>query len=319
MIHALLPILLAALPAGMPRSAPGTQEATPPAPAHVGRAFLFRPDPALGRALCWSPAAASDAEVASATAAALKARVLSTGRFVEAQVAAEEDGLVSVTFVGRMPDATEAYLRQALAAGGRPELRVEAGEADLVERGTTAEAERRRLEAWRATHAGTTAAAFAAVPFEEGGPSAGLGWLDARPAQDGAAQPRLVLARERFPLWSEPHVPGRGPAIVEGAAGPFALGIPLDEPQREALSVFLGRHAARRLLHVLDEVVLAPASLTRAPDQQLVVEAGLSLDELRVAVLALSSPPLPAPLEFVGFSQRPLGSVVPRAEDRSER
>ena len=306
-----------------PAVEPGVEPKRPP----MGRAFLFRIDAQEGRRRGWADAAATDEEIFERVFASMRGRIRSSGRFVEAQAALEPDGIVSVTFVGRMSRSIEDMLANGLGGAGRLEWGLPATPSSGLD------AERARLARWLAARkeAGEDPNPFAFAAHSAGASESSLRWapelgasLDERWSADAwhpfeAASLRLLRRDEveRMAMRSQERnwlllvVPREGaresfesaciepPPDAEGETGAADEGSPPARAQPRA-----------RLL--LDGCVAPPLTQTRVPGdgEFFAVAFGRRLAAAREFLLAFAGEPLQAPLAFTGFAKRPLANVV---------
>ena len=291
---------------------------------YMGRAYLFQADLERARAEGWVEAEADDDEILDGIRDTLERRIRSMGMFPEARAEREVDGQFAVTFVGRMAQPIETFLQRGLSNPGHLSYRVLprpedlAGESDL-------DAERSRLDRWLAEHPAGSLADFNRLPSEQGGPHAAILWLPRRPlagesgsdgAPKGTAGEPLAVLRGAVHEFHRDHMGEQGIGASFETPLDTELGVAFDLKQEQAdeLRAFGERNRGRRLAFVINEEVVELRDAPESFENPVSVAAGLSREECRELLLAVSGGPLRAPLTFVGFGKRPLHGVKIRSD-----
>ena len=286
------------------------------APAFMGRAFLYEIDFEAGREHGWLTEDADPAEVQAAIVESLRTRLVSTGRFVEAQARAEEDGRISVTFVGKLADPIEAFLKEGLADPGRYRYAFLATEANLSALELSLEDERARWSAWRAANRDLPAASFSSVEREAGGPAPAIRWVEW--SSEGAEQDveRLPVAVLREPSFTvvRSDLERLAPRRREGEAPSMLLELKEEPLARFRAYLASGAESASQRVAVVVNgklVQIQEYADSEAAEPQ-AIDGGYDIDRLRAKLFAFAGEPFPAPLRFLGFDKRPLDNVRTR-------
>ena len=277
-------------------------------PTYVGRAFIFQADVPKARALGWLDSETSDAEALENVAAGLLKRVRSMGRFPEAQVAQEEGGRFSVTFVGKMADNMERFLEGGLASSGRLSLRVVAEDSDLSAHGTSMAAERQRMESWLAAHGDDSLNDFNLLPAEEGGPHPSIHWMPRlRFERDSVRQTAPVAVLDGDSLRFQFADLTGTPRLKTNDRGEM-LGFMLElaEVPAQALHGFEQAHPGRVLAFAVNDHVAATEPVPEESRNQVFVDAPMEIADYRELLLGFAGGALDVPLTFVEHGKRPL-------------
>lgn len=278
---------VAAREAASPAATNETSTTAEGPPVYVGKAFVFEADLERGVELGWCSADTPRQELLDAVEQTLRDRLHRSAKFVEAEVRREEDDRFTVTFVGQQSRGFEDLLTRGLTAAGRFAYRVVASGAERGDCGSAA------------TPEASDCRDLAALDWWTGS--------EERPGSGGEDRPPLLV--EAAPR----HLLHAGNTekleIIGFADGRVALQVRLDDRGWGDLRSFLDRVGDRELALTIDDAVvrrgIEPSSLERV----LLIDGGFRLDDLRPLILAFAGEPLPAPLRFVGTTERELPNV----------
>lgn len=282
-----------------------------------GRAFIFQADLDKARSYGWLQPETTDDEALQAVADGLLNRVRTMGRFPEAQVAREDDGIFSVTFVGKMADNMERFLEAGLSNPGHLAYRVVASDADLADAGTDLAEQRQRLDAWLAAHEGKGPTDFNLVPADAGGPHPALRWLPRINYGDGVRETAPLAVLEEF-VHGFAHADLAQPMrrSMSDAGELTGFGLDLSEISSQALHAFEQAHQGRELAFVINDHVAATEPTPTEPRTKVLVEAAIGMDAYRALLLGFSGGAIDVPLTFVEHSKRELLNVARRAPEK---
>ena len=279
------------------------------APEFTGWAFILEADLEAGRGAGHILEGTEDQQALEQLAAALRARLVGSGKFVEGQVAVEEGRRLSVTFVGRLGETYDEFLEAGLTNPGRLVVYAPAGEADLAAQEGALAAERARLDAWRLENPSVPLSAYDGVPGELGGSLAGLVWR----AERGSGEPVALLASTARPVVR--FDAGFKFRLVYEDEAPVGFRFSIGEESLAEYTAYMQAHVGRELVCVLNGAVTSRFVPEAEWDGMLGVSGGLTMAEVRAFLFAFSGEPLCAPLRFVEFAKRPLLNVRTDGED----
>lgn len=298
LLSACLTLTLAPLPTATVQDAPAAAPQT-----FTGWAFILQADLAAGRRAGTLAADVEDAAARELLATSLRARLVGSGKFVEGHVAVEQDGRISVTFVGKQGEAYDRLLKNGLTNAGRLVCYALADADDVASLPGGLGAQAALFSTWREAHPDLPASAFDALAAEDGGGSPLLVW---RPDSKTGAPMALLASTARRVVRFDAGFKFR---LMHEDEVPVGFEFTIGEESLASFTEYFAAHTGEELVPVVNGTA-TPAFVPTAEWDGLVrVTSGLDMEGIRAFLFAFSGEPLCAPLSFVEFAKRPLRNV----------